>query len=232
MPTQIPLRFEFHATQSFDHYHTGPNTEVVERLRDCARGNGETLIFLWGASGLGKTHLLQACSQLADRSRLRVLYLPLKTLASRGPGILEGLEALQLLCIDDIDTIAGNDAWEHAFFNLFNRSRDSGHRMIMTAPLPPLRLSIQLDDLRTRLGWGLTLQLQPLDDSDKLAALMQRANNLGIELSSQVGRFLLAHQPRDMPALWKLLDELDEATLSAKRRLTIPFLKSYLNKAP
>lgn len=232
MPTQIPLRFEFHATQSFDHYHTGPNAEVVGRLRDCASGKGEELIFLWGTNGLGKTHLLQACSQLADQSHLTGLYLPLKTLCSRGPTILEGLETLQLLCIDDIDTIAGDDAWEHAVFNLFNRIRDCGRRMILTAPLPPLRLGIQLLDLRTRLGWGLTFQLQPPDDNDKLAALIQRASNLGFELSPRVGRFLLAHQPRDMPALWKLLDELDQATLSAQRRLTIPFLKSYLKKAP
>ncbi len=232
MPTQIPLRFEFHAAQSFDHYHTGPNAEAVQRLRDCACGNGEELIFLWGTNGLGKTHLLQACSHLADQNHLSVLYLPLKTLCSRGPSILEDLETLQLLCIDDIDTIAGDDAWEHAFFNLFNRSREHGHRMIMTAPLPPLRLSIQLPDLLTRLGWGLTLHLQPPDDNDKLAALIQRASNLGFELSPRVGRFLLAHQPRDMPALWKLLDELDEATLSAQRRLTIPFLKSHLKKMP
>ncbi len=232
MSTQIPLRFEFHAAQSFDHYHTGPNAEAIQRLRDCSAGNGEELIFLWGANGLGRTHLLQACSQLADQNHLSVLYLPLKTLYSQPPAILEGLETLQLLCIDDIDAIACDDTWEHAFFNLFNRSRDCGHRMILTAPLPPLRLGIQLPDLRTRLGWGLTLQLQPPDDSDKLAALIQRASNLGFKLSPRVGRFLLAHQPRDMPALWKLLDELDQATLSAQRRLTIPFLKSYLKKTP
>ena len=62
MLSQIPLRFEFHAAQGFDHYHTGPNAETIERLRDCASHHGEVLIFLWGANGLGKkTHTRGGC---------------------------------------------------------------------------------------------------------------------------------------------------------------------------
>jgi DnaA family protein len=86
--------------------------------------------------------------------------------------------------------------------------------------------------LRRRLAWGLTLTLQPFDDADKLAAFIRRTSNLGFELSPRAGLYLLRRRARDLPGLWKLLEDLDQATISSQRRLTSPFLKAYLDEMP
>jgi len=224
------LRFAFNPELGFQQYHSGANTEIVAHLRHTAGGRGDTLIFLWGDPGTGKSHLLNACCQEACQSDLSVSYLPLANLRQYGPSVLDGLEHQDLVCLDDVDAIAGDDSWERALFNLFNCLRELGNRLIVTAPVPPAELPIRLPDLKTRLGWGLTLRLQALNDEDKLIVLGAYARSLGLDLPPQVGRFLLSHYRRDLSSLRGLLDDLDHATLAAKRKLTIPFLKNYLGE--
>jgi DnaA family protein len=230
MPQQLALPFAFNPELGFDQFHPGVNAEPVRHLRQTAAGAGERLIFLWGDSGAGKTHLLNACCREAAHRNRTISYLPLDLLIAWDAGALEGLEHQDLVCLDDVDRIAGDPAWEAALFILFNRLRELNRDLIVTATAPPARLSISLPDLKTRLGWGLTLRLHALADEDKLVALELHARSLGLDLPPQVGRFLLAHYPRDLPALRCLLGQLDHATLAAKRRLTIPFIKAFLGE--
>ena len=226
MAEQLPLHFEFKGNQNFDDFSPGGNQEIIEHLQNCLSNNGEQLIFLWGDHGLGKTHLLQACCQQAFKLQLSTFYLPPDT--KKSPGIFEGLEEINVVCIDNIHRLAGNIEWEKAFFDFFNRLRDRGNRLILSANLPPNELPIRLPDLKPRLAWGLPLKLQPLDEEQQIAALTLRADKMGLEIPPQVGRFLLSHYTRDLLELWRLLDRLDHATLSAKRKLTIPFVKEIL----
>ncbi len=228
MAVQLPIPFAFHDNQDFDAFYPGPNTQAVAALKECANGQGEQLIFLWGGRGSGKSHLLQASCQFA---RQGIFYLPLKDYWQHGPALLEGLEQFQMVCVDDIHRIAGKHEWELEFFNFFNRQRDKGHRLVVSARFAPNKSGIQLADLTTRLAWGLSLQLQPLTDQDKQLALKLRAEHKGLALPTNVAQYLLNHYPRDLPSLWTLLDELDHETLSAKRKLTIPFVKSILRKS-
>jgi DnaA family protein len=228
MAEQIPLPFAFNPELSFERFHPGGNGEVVRHLRDAAQGRGELLIFLWGENGTGKTHLLNACCRDASQAGRTISYLPLALMREFGPTVLDGLEHQELVCLDEIDAVAGEEAWEQGLFTLFNRLRESNHCLIAAAAIPPAELPVRLPDLKTRLGWGLTLRLQPLSDHDKLTVLSLHARSLGLDLPPKVGRFLLAHYRRDLPSLRRLLGELDHATLAAKRKLTIPFLKTYL----
>ncbi len=228
MLPQLPLQLSFPEAPRFDQFHAGSNREVIQSLKNCTAGTGEPYLYLWGGRGCGKTHLLHACCREAHSKGQAVGYLPMTELRGHGPDILQGLEQMMLLCIDDIHAVAGNRRWEEALFHGFNRWRESSIRLIISADQPPAELPIALPDLKTRLTWGLTLRLQPFNDDDKLAALQLRAKQLGLELSPQVGKFLLTHSPRDLPSLWRLLNSLDQATLAAKRKLTIPFLKAYL----
>ena len=232
MLRQIPLPLTFNPEHGFEEYYPGGNAEVVAHLRLAARGQGEPLIFLWGEAGLGKTHLLHACCQDAQRAGLSVSYLPLKSLREYGGEVLEGLEGQGLVCLDDLDAIAGDEAWEQPLFDLFNRLRDVEYGLIVSARVPPVDLPIKLSDLKTRLSWGLTLMLRRFSDADKLAALSLRARLLGLSMPPHVGRFLLNTCRRDLPGLMQLLEQLDRATLAAKRKLTIPFLKTYLEENP
>ncbi len=231
MLPQLPLQLSFNDQLGFEQFHPGGNREAVTTLERCAQGAGEPFVYLWGEEGTGKTHLLQACCRSVHQAGEAVVLLPLAELRSHPPTLLQGLENVGLVCIDDIEAIAGTEPWEQGVFHCFNRLRESGSRLVVASRSPPAGLPIHLNDLRTRLAWGLTLQLQPLNDSDKLVALQLRARHLGLELTTQVGKFLLTRYPRDLPSLWRLLDRLDHATLAAKRKLTIPFLKQYLEES-
>lgn len=232
MPQQLPLPFSFNPGMEFGQFYTGINAEPVRHLQTAARDQGERLIFLWGGPGTGKTHLLNACCHEASLRGRKAIYLPLALLMQHGPAALEGMDAMDLVCLDDVDGVAGNSAWESALFALFNRLRDQDRVLIAAADVPPALLRLRLADLKTRFGWGLVLRLYPLSDADKLAALGLYARSLGLDLPPPVGRFLLAHYPRDLPALRHLLDHLDHETLAAKRKLTVPFVKAVLGEAP
>ena len=228
MPEQLPLPFTFNPELGFEQFHPGANAEQVIHLRRAAAGAGERLIFLWGEPGSGKTHLLNACCRAACQLKRSVSYLPLGAVRDFGPELLEGLEHMDLVCLDDLERVAGDAPWEAALFVLFNRLRELGRDLIAAAALPSAQLPIRLPDLKTRFGWGLTLKLQALGDEDKLAVLELYAHSLGLELPPQVGRFILARHRRDPQGLRELVDRLDQATLAAQRKLTIPFVKTLL----
>ncbi len=230
MAQQLPLHFEFRTNQTFSDFFPGTHHEIIAHLQQCVAGLGEQQIFLWGQPGLGKTHLLQACCHQAQQQNLNSFYFDLANAELPDPAILDGLDEYDVVCFDNIEHIAGHADWELAFFNFFNQLRDRGHRLIVSACSAPNTIAIQLPDLLTRLNWGLTLKIQTLTDSDRIAALIFKANQMGFEIAPQAGRFLLAHYDRDLAGLWRLLDKLDKASLAAKRKLTLPFLKQILDE--
>lgn len=228
MPQQIPIQFDLKAEQSFASFYTASHQEIIQQLTDTSSGAGEQQLYLWGKQGAGKSHLLQACCLRAHQRKLTAFYLPLDKSLLPAPDILTGLEAFDLICIDNIESCAANSAWEIALFNFYNRHRENNHQLIVSADCPPAYLAIELADLKTRMNWGLTLKLQELSDAEQIAALTFKAKHLGFEISPQVGDFLTKHYARDLPALWELLPKLEQATLIAKRKLTVPFLKQVL----
>ena len=228
MAEQIPIQFDLKAEQSFASFYTACHQEVIQHLTDTASGKGNQQIYLWGTKGLGKTHLLQACCQQAFQHKRSAFYLPLQKNQLPTPDVLEGLEALDLVCIDNIENCTGDSAWELALFNFYNLNRESDHQLIISANCPPNFLPLELPDLKTRMSWGLTLKLQELSDAEQIAALTCKARHLGFDISPQVGQFLNKYYARDLPALWELLPKLEQATLVAKRKLTVPFLKQIL----
>lgn len=230
MAEQLPVTFEFRANQTFDDFYSGSNQEIIVQLRKAVAGAGEQLIFLWGDKGHGKSHLLQACCQDAFNQGIRAFYLDLSTSISSEPELLSGLESFELVCLDNIETLMGLADWELAFFNFFNHHRDRNHRLVLSSSCAPNTLAFTLADLQTRINWGLSIKIQPLDDNDKIAALTHKAQQMGFDMTPQVARFLLTHYDRNLSSLWSIFDELDKASLAAQRKLSIPFLKQVLER--
>lgn len=229
MHSQLPLGLTLKDSATFANFIAGPHSEAIQALQACAQGQGEAFIYLAGAAGTGKTHLLQAACHETARQSGTVVYLPLQHATEFGVGVLEGLERMALVCLDDMQVVAGQAEWERALFTLFNRQRENGGRLIVSAISKPSQLGVSLPDLGSRLSWGATYVLQSLDDADKLRALCLRAQARGFELPDDVGRYLLLRLPRDMHALFAVLDRLDYASLAAQRRLTVPFIKTILD---
>ena len=234
MPHQLPLEFKFNNELTFESFVPGENAELVASLKNIGLTNENSIVYFWGQAGVGKTHLLQALCQSASFHNKPVAIIPLGLNDSGetyAPQMLEGLEKMSLVCIDDIHAIAGNADWESALFHFYNRARDLATPLVICGDQPPSQLNIMLQDLKTRLSWGLVLQLHQINDDEKLKALRYRAKNRGIELNNDVGEYLLHRYSRDMRDLIALLDVLDKASLAEQRRLTIPFVKQFVDEA-
>lgn len=228
MGEQLSLSLHLRASARFANFVAGPNAELLVQLQRSARGGGEAFFFCWGSPGSGRTHLLQAsCHEAAARER-RAAYLSLRDHGRLSPALLEGWEQFDLGCLDDVDAVAGRADWEEALFHLYNRMREIGSTLIVSADAAPARLHLSLPDLRSRLGWGVVYHLKPLDDGQRMRALQLRAQQKGCDMPEETAAYLLRRLPRDLPALFELLERLDEAALAAQRKLTVPFVKSVL----
>lgn len=228
MINQLTLGVSLKDEATFENFFAGKNVQLIKELKHTAVKEGEQLIYFYGTSGEGATHLLHAACHTARQHQLRAVYLPFSELAHFSPDILEGLEASDLICLDDLHKIAGKPQWEEAFFHLYNRVRDCGARFIVSANVTPNALNITLPDVVSRLNWGMVFQLHALTDEEKLQALIMRADRRGMALSEDVGHFILTHCPRHMTTLFSVLDTLDKVSLAAQRKLTIPFVKTVL----
>ncbi|OCG05190.1 DnaA inactivator Hda [Gilliamella sp. wkB112] len=223
--SQLPLPFLLPNSETFNSFYVGDNQLLFDSLQSLLAEKGFKAFYMWSASAAGRTHLLHASCQNKLAS-----YIPLKKNNFLVPDILQGLDNYDLVCLDDIDAIAGHRDWEEAIFDLFNRLTEKNiSKLLITASAPPKQIAFGLPDLVSRLTWGQVYQLKELSDDDKLKALQLRAKLSGFELSTEVGLFLLKRVNRDMRTLFSLLEKFEVATLAQQRKLTIPFIKNILD---
>lgn len=225
---QLTLGVGLKDEATFSNFFLGKNAQLVTALKNTVHGEGERVIYFCGTGGQGCTHLLQACCHAAHQAKQSAVYVPLRHHTEFTPEIFEGLESLNLVCIDDVHLIAGKPAWEEALLHLYNRIHEAGGRLIITANVVPKALGIALPDMMSRLTWAVVFQVQPLSDDEKLEAFIMRAERRGMTLNEDVGKFILTHCPRHMSTLFAALDVLDKMSLAAQRKLTIPFVKEIL----
>lgn len=215
---QLPLSVQLRESASFETFYIGPNALAVNALREL---DGTVLIY--GAASSGRTHLLQAVA----RER-RCPYLPLTELREMGPDALEGLSQPAVLCLDDLDAVSDDRDWAMALLRLLDARRSTRKLTVLSAGAAPDRANIALPDLRTRLMLCAVFGLKPLDDTDRETLLRERARARGLEMPPEVSAWLMKQLPRDAGSLLNALDALDRAALSAKRRLTVPFVQTVI----
>jgi len=224
---QIPLPLMPLRDNRFDNFVAGPNAALVDTLKNLPDEPGSS-VYLSGAEGSGKTHLLNAlCVETRERGG-RAFYLALKRLPKDAIASLQGLEQLDLVCVDDLHAVAGDGDWEEALFHCFNRIREASGRLLVSSRERLSALGLGLPDLASRLAWGLRLQLQPLEDDDKMAVIRLHSEALGESLPDEVQAYLLKHHDRNMAALIQTVERLHEAALTVKRRITVPLAREVL----
>ena len=225
---QLPLGLRFPDRATFASFLPAHNAEALAHAKSVAAAAVPGLTWLSGPHGAGKTHLLHAICAAAAASGTRAGYVPLAELGSLGVGVLEGLPLLECLCLDDIDRVAGNADWERGIFAVLCEVEERRGSLVMAAQAPPALVSWSLPDLGSRCTAAAVLSLRALDEREQVAALRLRARVRGVELPDETLQWLQRRFPRDMRALYELLDTLDKAALAAQRRLTIPFIREVL----
>ncbi len=226
---QLTLGVALTEAHDFANFFPARNQAALAALRQVAAGAGGPLVYLFGAAGTGKTHLLEAACAEAARGARSTAYVPLKSHAVLDPAILTGLESAGLVCIDDVHAIAGMRVWEEALFHLYNLAESSGVPMAVAANRPPLAVPLALNDLKSRLAAGTVFETHDLNDSERGQVLAARAYARGFEFPQEAVDYLLSRGPRDMHSLMSLLDRLDALSLAQKRRLTIPLVREVLS---
>lgn len=221
---QLHLPIELLREPTLTEYLPGPNAEALAAVRTMAEGAGEPFVFLFGQSGTGKTHLLQAACLAATERDRKASFVPLG-ISGIEPSLLESLELRDLVAVDDIQAIAGHAGWERALFDLFNRIREQRRQLLVAAVMPPESLPFELADLGSRLQWGPRYQLHPLTEADSQRLLVEAARHRGMRLSLDQARYILNNHPRDPASLVALVTRIDSLSLREQRQPTIPLIK-------
>jgi DnaA family protein len=225
---QLPLDVYLRDDATLDNFLALPSVEpLMSALQAQLDSVEESMIYLYGPSGTGKSHLLQASCQIAGTS---ALYLPLDELRQySAQDVLQGVARMERVCLDDIQVVLGDPKWEVALFNLFNEARQQGCKLVVSADASPRGLALDLEDLRSRLSWGIVFQLAQCDDEEKAAILQFRAHRRGMFLSPGVANYIVSRAPREMMQLLAVLNQLDKASLTEQRALSVPFVKKTLD---
>lgn len=235
VPMQLSLGVTLKDDATFENFYCSDDKAklIVNGLKAQSSGGDVASHIVWGSPGCGLTHLLQASCHYAYEANRNVQYLPIREIRGyAAEDICEGLDEAHLVCLDGLELVCGNPAWETSLFHLFNRLRDRGHCMLLSTHTSPSELPIQLADLKSRMLGSVIYQVSNLDDQGKQAALISRAAARGLQMSEDVAKFIMQRSSRNMNDLFVLLNRLDESSLQQQRRLTIPFVKEVLGRRP
>ena len=225
---QLALPIQLDDFAVFESFLPAKNAELFQLLKNLKIDNHVfTGIWIWGSASTGKSHLLQA---VCERAINDAIFLPIKEVINN-PIPLEGLSGRKIVCIDDIDLCAGDKKWELALFELINRLNEQKSCFIASSSFSPRDTGFALKDIESRFSFFTAYKLKHLDDEECRNALKLRAKHRGLTLPDEVLNYLLVRENRDMNNLYQLLDRLDKASLAARRKLTIPFIKKILEKS-
>lgn len=202
---QLVLPISPSAEPAFEGFVTGRNAELVAKLQDLSAGGlAETVVYVWGERGSGRTHLLGATLRAAPHPE-------------------------RISIADDVDALG--EAAQIDLFNRINRIREgsarAGGTLLAAGSAPPAQLALR-DDLKSRLAWGLVYQVHTLTDEEKALCLREEAARRGLRIADDAVAYLLTHVRRDLPTLVAILAHLDEYSLSRQRPLTLPLVREAL----
>ncbi len=189
---------------TFDHFVVGPSNKFAHAAAIAVANNPGKVynpLFIYGNSGLGKTHLLLAIGEKIhhDKPNFKIAYLKgddftneliHSVMTGTSREFREKYRNIDLLLMDDIQFIAGKRSTQEETFHTFNSIYEAGHQIVLTADRPPIDMA-QLDDrLRTRIEGGLMADVQPPDIETRTAIILNKAAQLGLVLPSEVVNFI------------------------------------------
>ncbi|MEQ3697656.1 MAG: DnaA regulatory inactivator Hda [Pseudomonadales bacterium] len=229
-PQQLALDVNLDDEPTLDNFFIGASQTrgiAVQSVRQQPAAIGDFLIYLWGAAGVGKTHLAKAAAKEFTQAGRAAAFLRSPEDIVAYAAYIEQ-QAHELVIIDNLENYLGSELIETALFEIYNWLRDSGRRLLVTAESSPRHLITALPDLKSRLTWGGIFHLEKLTDEELISALQQRCSNRGMKLSDELATYIIHRAPRDANVIFAVLERLDSLTLEQKRLLTIPFVREVM----
>ena len=222
-PKQLTFPWNKSNKSKFDNfYFETSNIKVKDSLL------GPEDIFLYGLKQTGKTFLLQSLCNYYFKEGKTSLFIPLKEVMDLGSQITESLESLDLICIDDVDLIAGDDSWEIAIFNLINECLLSNCRLVFCSSSNPSNINFELKDLMSRIKKINHIELSPVKASNLTNAIKFIVNARSINLGEREINYLITYSERSIANLVNIIKKLDDLSMELKRKISIPLIKEVI----
>lgn len=227
--TQIPFQFGDFQKNDLESFIAGENEALIKLIKKITNKETNHTLYLWGESGTGKSHLLQAACKQAAESEHHVAYIPLNQIDELSAEMLHDLGELDLVCIDDVESVIGQIEWQQGLTWLYNELKDNNHSLIISGNTSPASSKLELDDLKSRLSSDQVIQIKSPNDELKIKILKLKAKERAFELSDEVIEFLIRRVDRNLTSLIEVLDKIDHVSLAAKRKITIPFVRELIS---
>ena len=219
---QIPINFNFISHKSFENYIVGKDNIIIEILKKSSNSESPSIVFLSGKKSSGKSHLCYAVISLSNKSTYFVDEFNIKDIDCNNSNMHD------LLIIDNIDKIISEHNLEEKLFILINDFILNKKCILVTSTIPLNKIQFKLPDLTSRLKWDQILEIPELTDEDKIKVLKKNAIEKGWILPDNVSDYIIRHYRRDLYFLCNCIKFIDEASLSLKKKITIPFIKNII----
>lgn len=216
---QLPLFLDYSAQidRSYD--------EFVEHKADrifLTRG----LTLVYGLQAGGKTQFIKAVLKEAKLRKLTTYFV--ETNVPYDHSAFEKAGLYNFVCLDNLNEVCGISEWELSLFHLINFMEDTKKKLVLGTSVAPDNLEVNLADLGSRLRSADRVYLGPFDDEARIDFMRRIAKLRGLEISSDVGKFILRRSKRDMQEIEALVEKLEAETMKQHRKLSIPFVKEIL----
>ena len=224
-PKQLTFPWSKSNKSSFDNFFFDPiNNEIKNLLKQ------ENDLFIYGIYQCGKSYLLQSVCNFYSTLNKSSLYIPVLDVKKYGKEFIDSIENFDVICIDDIESIAAESEWEVAIFNLINNCLLSKCRLIFSSCKNPSSIEFQLEDLSSRIKKIDHIELFPVNDNNLNEAIKFIVDSRSISLGEREINYLIKYCKRSMSDLLKKIDDLDKLSMQLKRRITVPLIKEIIEK--
>jgi DnaA family protein len=229
-PRQLALQIQINERASLDNFFISKNNnKAIQILKDLLkRSNNGAQIFIDDLGSNGKSYLLQAICNDFSNSNNSTIYIPMQKAINLEPSILEGINDLNLICLDDIDLISNQRDWELALFNLINECYEKDCFLLLSGSIDKLEV---IPDLISRIKKMEILRLKAIDDDELLRATQSISKNLNIEISDKNMNYLINNSRRDIKTVFRTLSQLEKESLERKKSIGLNLIKEVIQSS-
>jgi chromosomal replication initiator protein len=245
MPEPAPktiVNSNVNAKHNFDNFVEGKSNQLARAAAKQVADNPGTAynpLFLYGGTGLGKTHLLHAVGNgiLAKNPNAKVIYMHSERFVQDMVKALQNnaieefkryYRSVDALLIDDIQFFAKKDRSQEEFFHTFNALLEGNQQIILTSDRYPKEIDGVEERLKSRFGWGLTIAIEPPELETRVAILMRKAQEINIRLPEEVAFFVAKRLRSNVRELEGALNRISANANFTGRPITIDFVREAL----
>ena len=200
------------------------NKELIRSINQLFLDQKSSEVYIYGANGQGKTHVLQGTILKALANDKNAVFIDC---LDPFPGhIFEIINEINFISFDNVHLM--EEESQERFFDLYNRARQSEVFILVSGDSLPSDLKV-MKDIKTRLSLAAVYKLEELDDELKMNIINSQMSDRNLSVDSKVYEYLFKNFSRDLKLLLSTMDDLDKVSLQAKKPISIPFVRKFLN---